>query len=145
MWHRRKGPVPGQREQKGSKFFLTANYVDSGVELLHDDFHKINEYAELMCGRDGTLQMACFWEERGTHTGNPHYHGILVFKTEARTRCAAVANALIDTLGIQVRPHIEPLKDLQAAVQYRDKPEKAEAWAKWVTDGSLPAFFVLIH
>lgn len=145
MWNRRRGPVPGQREQKGSTFFLTGNYAEAGIERLHEDLHKIHEHAELMCGEGGHMQMACFWEERGKDTGNPHYHGIIVFRREARTRCAAVANALEERLGIQVRPHIEPLRDLAAAVRYRDKPEKAEAWQKWVHDGSLPAFFVLIH
>lgn len=48
MWHRKKGPV--KREEKGSKFFLTINYVDTGIETLISDFEKIRDYMDNACG-----------------------------------------------------------------------------------------------
>lgn len=137
--------TPSKRETLSSRFFLTINYAEAGVETLLEDFHKLQDEAEVMCGPEGKLEMLSCWEERGLDTGNPHLHGIVVFKRQYRTRCPAVANLLLDVLGLRVRPHIEPLRDLPGAVRYRDKASKAEAWDKW-TDGSrAPAFFVLIH
>lgn len=143
-WNRRRGPPP--REGPSAKFFITANYVEAGENTLETDFVKIREnMGEVACGPDGKLEAAMFWEERGHNTGNPHFHGILIFKRGYRTRCTWVANLLVDTLGLQVRPHIEPLKDLRGAVQYRDKPSKGEAWNKWVPNGRSPNFFAVIH
>lgn len=145
--NRRKGPVPREKqENKGTKFFLTLNYVQVGIELLHEDCRRIREGVELMAGPDGCLHAAMFWEERGLTTGNPHLHGILVYKSDFRTRCAAVANALCDTLGLAVRPHVEPCKDIVAAVAYRDKASKKEAWVKWNNEpGAVPFFGLMIH
>lgn len=134
-----------RREEKGAKFFATLNYVELGEAALLEDFHKLQDNADVMTGPEGKLEVMSAWEERGLDTGNPHMHMIIVFKTAYRTRCPAVANLLIDVLGLQVRPHIEPLKDLRGAVQYRDKPSKAEAWDKWTDRSRTPAFFVLIH
>lgn len=134
-----------EREHVGAKFFLTINYSEAGVETLHADFERIAEGLPDMCTSGGKLEAATFWEERGLETGNPHVHGILIMKREHRTRCPALANALVDVLGLQVRPHIEPLKDLQGAIKYRDKPSKAEAWNKWTDGSTSPAFFALIH
>lgn len=133
------------RENKGSSFFLTINYQEAGIEALQADFVKISEELPDMCTSGGILEAASFWEERGLDTGNPHLHGILIFKRDHRTRCPAVANLLSDVLGLTVRPHIEPLKDLRGAIQYRDKPSKAEAWSKWTDGTRAPSFFVLIH
>ncbi|AEM05801.1 REP 1 [Rodent stool-associated circular genome virus] len=118
MWHRKKGPA--KQENKGSKFFLTINYVEAGIETLKSDFQKIRDYMDVACTPNGAIEAVQFWEERGHETGNPHMHGIIMFKRSHRCRCPTVANLLVDTLGIQVRPHIEPLKDLRGAVKYRD-------------------------
>lgn len=55
-WNRKKGPV--KREQKGSKFFLTINYVEAGIETLKDDFKKIRDYMDNACGPEGALEAA---------------------------------------------------------------------------------------
>lgn len=84
-WNRKKGPV--KREQPGSKYFITANYVEAGEKALLEDFEKLQDNADVMCGPEGKLQVLSFWEERGGDTGNPHMHGIIVFKTQYRCRC----------------------------------------------------------
>lgn len=54
--NRRKGPVPKEkRENKGTRFFLTLNYVQPGIEIMHDDIKRIREGVELMAGPDGVL------------------------------------------------------------------------------------------
>lgn len=84
-WNRKKGPV--KREEKSAKYFITANYAEIGVEKLLEDFNKLQDEASTLCGPEGTLEMLSCWEERGLDTGNPHFHGIIVFKREHRCRC----------------------------------------------------------
>lgn len=73
-----------KRENKNSSFFLTINYQEKGVDVLLQDFEKITAELPDMCTSNGVLEAASFWEERGLDTGNPHLHGIMIFKREHR-------------------------------------------------------------
>jgi len=47
----------------------------------------------------------------------------------------------MDTCGMRIRPHIEVCRDINAAVAYRDMPEKGEAWARFGPSDRAPRFF----
>lgn len=128
---------------KHSRVFLTGNYVEEGVDALGEDLLLFEEKIGAEVGPEGMLDAACIWEERGLETGNPHYHAILIFKRQYRSRLSQIADLVCKKAGLRVWPHIEPLRDLAAAMQYRDKPSKAEAWSKW--GEGLPYFFAGIH
>lgn len=129
---------PGTR---WANFFFTANYVETGIDALIQDFGSMKQWLPAVCSAEGDLRAACIWEERGHETGNPHLHGVLIFKTSSRKRPPQVANLLVDCCSLQVRPHVEICRSVPAAMAYRDKPEKAQAWEQFGDPSRQPLFF----
>lgn len=75
-------------------FFITANYAEMAITDKHqailEDLQELAEKLQPLMVEDGnpekqaTVELASAWEEVGTTTGNPHWHG--VFKLTRKMR-----------------------------------------------------------
>lgn len=82
------------------------------------------------------------WEEYGLQTGNHHYHAILKVGRQYRKRVDAAANFLRTKAQLDVKPHVEVCRSVEAALDYRLTKAKREAWQKWcAVEGGQPRFF----
>ncbi len=85
---------PTQRPNKMSSFFVTCNYAAMGeaaneripCDLEHLKIACESKMTQTLGDPENYLQLATFWEERGTNTGNPHWHGVFVLTRQHRMR-----------------------------------------------------------
>ena len=88
------------------------------------------------------VELASAWEEIGTTTGNPHWHGVIKL-TKRRMRLLQFKQWLLQLVPRLPDPHVEACRSIKAAIEYKDKTAKKEAWIR-AEVGRDPAFFVSI-
>lgn len=144
----RMNQKPQRFQNKESTFFLTCNYQqfeDMAYDYLIQDMNKLKEALQKEID-ENRVELAVCWEERGFDTGNIHWHGIIKLPTSQRKRFQQFKQWLVELAQLKAEPHVEACRSIIAAIKYKDKPEKSQAWAKWSGDGTAePAFFVLIR
>lgn len=87
------------------------------------------------------VELASAWEEIGTTTGNPHWHG--VFKLTRKMRPLQFKQWLLRLVPSMPGPDVEVCRNIAAAIEYKDKTAKKEAWIR-AEVGREPTFFVSI-
>lgn len=94
--------------------------------------------------KEGVVILATAWEERGKNTGNVHWHGIIKLERKHRKRFTQFKQWLVELAQLKAEPHVEACRNIAAAIGYKDKKEKKEAWIKWCGEGPEPSFFASI-
>lgn len=90
-------PKPLNQQPRVSTFFVTCNYAEMAITDKHqailEDLQTLAEAIQPFMieeGRknepDATVDLVTAWEEVGTTTGNPHWHGIVKLTREKRMR-----------------------------------------------------------
>lgn len=145
---------PSQRPNKVGTIFVTCNYEEMALTDKHqailEDLQTIAEAIQPYMveeGRQGEpeaiFELVSAWEEVGTTTGNPHWHGVFKFTDKKRMRLLQFKQWLLRLVPSLPDPHVEVCRSIKAAIEYKDKTGKKEAWVK-AEVGRDPAFFVSI-
>ena len=92
---------------------------------------------------EAKVELASAWEEVGTTTGNPHWHGVFKLTRNGRMRLPQFKQWLLQLVPSMPDPDVEACRSIKAAIEYKDKTGKKEAWVK-AEVGRDPAFFVSI-
>ncbi|APG55833.1 Rep [Circular ssDNA virus sp.] len=141
-----------QREGPVRSFFITTNYAEMAITDKHqailEDLQRLEEAIRPYMIEEGrenepeaTVELATAWEEVGTTTGNPHWHGIV--KLTRKMRPLQFKQWLLRLVPSMPDPHVEVCRNIKAAAEYKDKTGKKEAWVR-AGVGREPAFFVSI-
>ncbi len=142
-----------QRPQQYQAFFVTCNYANMAITDKHqailEDLQTMAEELQPLMAEAGnpekqaTVELASAWEEVGTTTGNPHWHGVFKLTRAKRMRLLQFKHWLTQLVPSMPDPDVEVCKDIKAAIAYKDKTGKKEAWVR-AEVGRDPAFFVSI-
>lgn len=141
---------PAREQNKYTTFFITCNYANQASldkhQLILEDLQELAEKLQPIMVESpndmAEVDLASAWEEVGTTTGNPHWHGVIKL-TKRRMRLLQFKQWLLRLLPRLPNPDVEACRSIKAAIEYKDKTGKKEAWIK-AEVGRDPAFFVSI-
>lgn len=83
-----------QKQQPQTSFFITCNYANIALadkhQAIKEDLEKLQEKLQPLMVESpndmAEVELATAWEEVGTTTGNPHWHGIVKLTRAKRMR-----------------------------------------------------------
>lgn len=83
-----------KRETTVQAFFITCNYANQASvdkhQLIKEDLEKLQEKLQPLMVESPNdcayVELASAWEEVGTTTGNPHWHGVIKLTRRRRMR-----------------------------------------------------------
>lgn len=90
-------PKPLSQQPRVGTFFITCNYAEMALTDKHqailEDLQTLAEAIQPFMVEEGRenepeaiVELATAWEEVGTTTGNPHWHGIVKLTRQKRMR-----------------------------------------------------------